>query len=386
MSSDGHYGLMVMPRRALVLLPGDFPEDPGAYEAACRTLGLAPDAHGYVIYRGQSAAGSRALACAALGEPRVVQDADRDGAGLPGSQKTGQQAGQAPTPAEVTLRDSCQSAEAADQRGIDLTGHLSARVVVNASSGKLEGVGVLNASTGTYEVVKPEGVAKPEGKVETAVHEAVTQALAEALVGAIWPVPLPVTGSLKAYDALCQAAEFLLEPKEFLLKMINAVARAAAVHAGFGPLAPLIAQIAEDLCAEFIHPSPADQAAGDVVKIIDIDLYAKDGKLADCPTLRELSIEATAAEIGKLLGSRPGTPIAKHVHCAFPASSSPPATRASRRGGKVAASEGSGNTGVVKLGTSATAAQEDPLVVRAVVRMGGHVTARKGESPSTSAG
>jgi hypothetical protein len=173
----------------------------------------------------------------------------------------------------------------------------------------------------------------------------VAKVLAETLVGAIWPTPLPSTGLLKDYDALCEAAELLLEPQELLLKMINAFARAAALP-GFGPLAAaLIGQLAENLCREFLLPSPDSQAAGDMVMVIDIDLYAQDVQLAECPALRGLAIEQVADMIGKLLESPPGRQPAKPLRTVQLSPGPSPSRVAGGRSGKaVVGSEPEGGT------------------------------------------
>ena len=171
-----------------------------------------------------------------------------------------------------------------------MTVHPSARVVVNTRTRKLEGVRVFDAARPdeVFKIAAPHGVITPGGKLEAAASEAVAQVLADALVSAVWPTPIPSTGVLGDYDVLCEAAEFLLDPEELLLKMINAFVRVLAFHAGFGHLAQLVGYLAEDLCRESLHSSPEDQAASDVVKIVDIDLYATDGQLPECTTLREV--------------------------------------------------------------------------------------------------
>jgi hypothetical protein len=152
-------------------------------------------------------------------------------------------------------------------------------------------------------LAKPVRKAKAEGRVEAAAREAVAEVLAEAFIGAIWPVS-PSAGTLKDYESLFHAAEFVLEPETLLLKVINASARAAAHAAGLGILAPLVGQLAEDLCAPLLRPSPESRAAADMVKIVDIELYLEGGQLAECPALRELTVATVAAEIGKSLEFR----------------------------------------------------------------------------------
>ena len=167
-SSGGHYGVMVKLRRALVVLPSDFSEEPGGYIAACQTLGLTPSSHGYAIYLVEGSAGSLMAVCAELGGTGVIRDTGRGRAGLHGAQQTGYQPGQRLPLSRGELRDFsrgklsvfCRSGQAAAQHGRDLTDHPSVRVVINASDGKLEGVGVLNPVL-AKSPAKPYAVEKP---------------------------------------------------------------------------------------------------------------------------------------------------------------------------------------------------------------------------------
>jgi hypothetical protein len=291
-------GVMAKLRKAVVILPGDFSEESGGYFAACQALGLRPGPHGHAIYLVKTSAESFTLVNAALGEPAAIGGAERGRTDQSGSRNDGGQHGG--TAAFGGSRTSTGTGEVVK---IGLTGHPIARVVVNVRSGALEGVGVSNRQPEADMVAGP-GVAKPEGAVEAAVREAVADVLAETLVGAAWPV-LPSTGALKDYDSLYQAAASLLQPQTLLLKLINASVRGAAHAAGLGIVAPLIGQMAEDLCAPLLRPSPESQAASDMVKIIDIELYAEHGQLAKCPALRGLAIETVADVLGTMLESRP---------------------------------------------------------------------------------
>ena len=67
---------MVKLHKALVILPGDFPGEPGGYAAVCRMLGLVPNSLGYAIYLAQTAAGSVTLVGAELGDPAGLTAAD----------------------------------------------------------------------------------------------------------------------------------------------------------------------------------------------------------------------------------------------------------------------------------------------------------------------
>jgi hypothetical protein len=284
-------GFMVKLRKALVVLPGDVPDG----------IALVPSPHGYAIYLGESEAGSPIFVRAELGAPRAIQDQVQVGAALLRAQRTGKRLDSG------VLRAYCSEAGAAS-RGRDLSVHPSARIAVSQSSGQL-GVRVWKPIAEPAEVAKAQGVAKIEGEVDEAFRQTFAQVLAETFLGAIWPVPAPGTEALQDYDTLSQAAEYVLEPETLLLKGINAAARAAAHAATFGLLAPLVGRLAENICAPLLRPSAERQAAVDVVKFIDIDLYAESEQVAQCPTLHDLTAEQVANAIANSLESRPDTPI-----------------------------------------------------------------------------
>ena len=284
--------VMIKLGRAFVILPGST-QDSGTYAGACEALGLHPSLHGQAIFLAETSAGSLTLVSAELGEPHAIQDAATGGADRAALRKTGNQRG-----ATARVRGNRLSRGTTEVVEIRLAGNPIARVVVREPGRTCEGV-----TAEAHPVPKPARKAEPEGRAEAAAGEAVAEVLAEAFVGTIWPVS-PSTGTLKDYESLYRAAEFLLEPETLLLKVINASARAAAHAAGLGILAPLAGQLAEALCAPLLRPSPESRAAADMVKIVDIKLYLEGGQLAECPALRELTVATVAAEIGKSLGSR----------------------------------------------------------------------------------
>ena len=289
-STGGHYGFMVKLRKALVVLPGDLPDE----------VALVSSSHGYAIYLGGIQAGSSTFVSADLGVPRAILARDGGGADLPSSQGTGKQ------PDSGKLRECCSGAGAAG-RGRDLDGHPSARVAISESSGQL-GVRVWKPTATPAEAAKARAVTKVEGKVDEAFRETFAQVLAETFLGAIWPTPAPSTEALQDYDTLSQAAEYVLEPETLLLKGINAAARAAAHAATFGLLYCSWKAGRKLRCAA---PPPERGSAATLrllVKIIDIDLYAEDEQVAQCPALRDLTAEQAANVIGSSTKLRPGTP------------------------------------------------------------------------------
>ena len=297
--------VMVKPGKALVILPGSA-QDSGSYREACEALGLRPSPHGQAIYLAETSAGSFTLVSAELGESHAIQHAKVRHADRAGSRHTGEQ-----HHGPAVVRGNRRSTPVAEVVEIGLDSNPIARVIVEPS-GMRDGV-----TAEAHPVAKPEGGAKAEGRVEAAVREAVAEVLAKTLVGMIWPAS-PSTGTLKDSESLYRAAESLLEPETLLLKVINASARAAAHAAGLGILAPLIGQLAEDLCAPLLRPSPDSRAAANLVKIIDIELYMEDGQLAKCPALHDVTVTTAADVIGKLLAPRSDRQTGPDIH--------PPAT------------------------------------------------------------
>lgn len=323
--SGGQYGFMVKLYRALVVRPGDLSSGAGSYAGVCRVLGLVPSPRGHAIYLAGTAPGSVTLVCAELGDPAAVQASDVSGeADLPevlGSQRMGEQlitGGQwqgighadllpgrdrgAVNASGQPLGEFCRGKGAVDA-GRELIDHPSARVVVSARSRRLEGVRVWNASADRYAVARLDEVM--DEPMRQTVRESVARELAETAVGVIWKAP--VQARSEDYEVAFAVSEFLLEPQEFLLTVINAVARAAAVHAGFGPLAGLVGQLTEVLCQQLIEPGTEDQLTSDIVTVLDIDLYAS--KLVPLPgsALGRQAGRTAIAAIDNLLASRPET-------------------------------------------------------------------------------
>lgn len=293
-------GLMIKLDRALVILPGDPSEESSEYREACEAVGLRPSRHGHAIYLLETAAGSLTLFSAELGEPGLIRGAGRVRGDWSGSRRSGEQHGE--TAPLRGIRTSAGDAELVEI-GPTGRGHPIARVVVRTRTSNLHGSVSSSPEPETSTAPGP-GAAQLWGPIGGDVHQALADVLAETLVSALWPAA-PEAGPLADYDSLYRAAEILLEPEALLLMLINASVRAAAHALGVGILAPVIGRLAEDLCAPLLHPSPENQAASDLVKIIDIDLYMAGGQPAACPALRELTTETVAGVIGTLLTSRP---------------------------------------------------------------------------------
>jgi hypothetical protein len=147
---------------------------------------------------------------------------------------------------------------------------------------------------------------KADDAVKAALRETFSDTAAQVVIDRLWPPHAPPAG-LADLDTAITVLQARLEPQTLLLKMINAAARVAAAHAGFGLAAPLVGQFAEDLCKQFVRPpTPTDEIMVNILSSIDIDLYAAAGKLADCAPLRELTVQETSLGIEKLFTDRFG--------------------------------------------------------------------------------
>jgi hypothetical protein len=169
------------------------------------------------------------------------------------------------------------------------------QLVLDLDRATLKGVAVWNPNDGKLGIA-----AKADGAVKAALRETFADTAAQVFIDRLWPPHAPPAG-LADLDTVITVLQAGLEPQTLLLKMISAVARVAAVHAGFGLVAPLVGQFAEDLCKQFVRPpTPTDEVMVNVLSSIDIDLYAAAGKLADCAELRKLTVEEASLGIEKL--------------------------------------------------------------------------------------
>jgi hypothetical protein len=165
-------------------------------------------------------------------------------------------------------------------------------VVLDLDRATLEGVAVWNAADKKVRVTTP---------LDTAVRETFADTVAEAVVGELLPAHA-ASPALAHFDTALTAVKGVLEPQILFLKMINAAARVAAGHTGFGAVAPLIGQFAEDLCKQYVRP-PRDEIA-EILNCIDIDLYAAAGDLPYSPFFRQLTEDEMSHGIEKLFTDR----------------------------------------------------------------------------------
>lgn len=169
------------------------------------------------------------------------------------------------------------------------------RVVRNAWTGEIEGIGVWNPSTWSYDVVRPTGTFAAE------VRETFARLIAEALVDAIWPV----SGTLRppaSGGELLTIAEALLDPRILVAKVAGAVAEVAALHAGFPPVvARVIGQVVEDWCYGLLSQDDPDVGKARAVQYFDFTFSATTGSLINCSALHQSVVDQTADAITKLL-------------------------------------------------------------------------------------
>jgi hypothetical protein len=102
------------------------------------------------------------------------------------------------------------------------------------------------------------------------------------VTGAFLGMMFPGSGTT-SLDAVISALEKLLEPREILLALVNAAARAIAIHAGLGIIAPLIGKFAENTVRALLDREDATDrpVAARLLKGAKIAAYAEDGTLAE---------------------------------------------------------------------------------------------------------
>ena len=331
--------------RALIIAPDNFPDEYDDYVAACRKLKLEPNGHCYLVCLISTADVPRTLLTVDLPlSPDIYEAGTPAQASLPGADRSTEAASRAgpPDPGMHPLWD-VGGYRSGDQRlprhlpdpekfgpglptwGVDLSSPISpappstpleppepvrrpaspsrkrnpfvrfcepaspyarqpnrplVQLVLDLDRATLKGVAVWNPNGKPYE--KLVIAAKADDAVKAALRETFADTAAQVVIDRLWPPHAPPAG-LADLDTAITVLQAGLEPQTLLLKMINAAARVAAVHAGFGVAAPLVGQFAEDLCKQFVRPpTPTDEIMANVLSSIDIDLYAAAGKLADC--------------------------------------------------------------------------------------------------------
>jgi hypothetical protein len=352
--------------RALIIAPDNFPDDYGDYAAACRELKLEPNGHCYLVCLISTADRPRTLLTVDLAllpgidEAGLLDQATQPGADPStkiasgtgvldrGSDRDGRDLDpeeswqESPTLRSPTLADRASNVPR-------LWGHWPSPTYPPLLPGKPEGTrqpsgGTKRNSFGEFcrtaspsaqrqpnqphvqlvldlhratlksvAVWNPNGppdrklgiAAKADDAVKSALRETFADPAAQVVIDRLWPPHAPPAG-LADLDTAITVLQAGLEPQTLLLKMINAAAHVAAVHAGFGLAAPLVGQFAENLCRQFVPPTPTDEIMVNVLSSIDIDLYAAADKLPDCAELRELTVQETSLGIEELFKARFG--------------------------------------------------------------------------------
>jgi hypothetical protein len=143
--------------------------------------------------------------------------------------------------------------------------------VIDWRSGKQTGVAARD-ERGGYDIRDFEG--RLSGAVRSAAIDTVT--------GAFLGMVIPGSGTT-SLDAMISALEKLLEPREILLALVNAAARAIAIQAGLGIIAPLIGQFAENTARALLDREHATDrpVAARLLKGAKIAAYAESGTLAE---------------------------------------------------------------------------------------------------------
>ena len=168
--------------------------------------------------------------------------------------------------------------------------HPACRVVQNAWTGKIGGVGVWNPKTWTYDVERLTG------PVEAKVQETFVRSAAQSIADA---VTQPPTGTQQLFSL----AEGALDPSILASKLAGAAAEVAALHAGFPlPAAQVIGRLTENAVRSLLPPGSAETTVG-AVRCLDIGFSVVNGRLISSPGLREITVDQGTDAIDKLLGA-----------------------------------------------------------------------------------
>jgi hypothetical protein len=158
-------------------------------------------------------------------------------------------------------------------KGIRPTG-AEAIPVIDWRSGKQIGVAARD-ERGGYDI------RDFEGRLSGAVRGAAIDTVTGALLGAV--IPGSGSTSLETVISALDKLEKVLEPHGILLALVNAAARAIAIHTGLPiVIAPLIGQFAENTVSGLLGPEDATDhlVAARLLKGAKIAAYAEGGALA----------------------------------------------------------------------------------------------------------
>ena len=120
-----------------------------------------------------------------------------------------------------------------------------------------------------------------EGRLSSAVRGAVIDTVTRALLGGV--TPGSGTTSLDTTISALDKLDRLFERRGILLILVEAAARAIAIHAGLGAIAPQIGEFAEDMVSGLADPegAPDHPVAAKLLEGAKIAAYAEAGAVAE---------------------------------------------------------------------------------------------------------
>ena len=174
------------------------------------------------------------------------------------------------------------------------------RVVRNAWSGEIEGVAVWDPQTWTWDVVRPTG------KFAVEVRTTFANVIGEEIVNAIWPGAGMRPPASR--EELLNMVEALLDPQFLILKLVQATAQVAALHAGFPlPIARLIGNLAQEICKGFLGQDPQAHRV-QMAQWVDFAFSAEDGSWIGSSEPREIATDRITELLGPDGPSHPELP------------------------------------------------------------------------------
>jgi hypothetical protein len=169
--------------------------------------------------------------------------------------------------------------------------------VVWYRTGEIVGAGVWHPKSGTYKIVRSDG------PFDARVRDEFAHLIAQDIAAALWPGP---STGMRLPASVAQA---LPDPQTLVIRLIGAIAQAAAIHAGFPPaVAKMVGQVAQDLSSKLFGQDP-DARKMQVAEYLDFTFSYADGSRTDGPGLPEIGVDQAASVIDDLLGADWKSPI-----------------------------------------------------------------------------
>ena len=132
-------------------------------------------------------------------------------------------------------------------------------------------------------------VVRPAGEFAVEVRAACASVIGEEIVNAIWSGAgiRPPAGR----GELLKLVEALLDPQTLILKLVQATAQVAAIHAGFPlPVAHLVGNLAQQICKGFLGQDPKANRV-QAARCVDFAFSAQTGSWIGSSGLRELATD-----------------------------------------------------------------------------------------------